>query len=380
MKNILFVLIIIFTVSCKKGESDTRTAYVSSEIDSLDTKDKIEAFTRTAHIPSKIDSLNSEDEIEAYVHNLDTDLCEFHLADYSKIMTLGPNHAHIDSLNRIYAKQLGINKTFFKTDFNNDGFTDLLLIGGWELTFNANPKKKCYQFNSQVVMNGGKGKSSTYPIALNYNIAFVPQIIYTDELPFLVLHHPQNLDSIRIGQPSSDTLQVKLVYKSGHFVEFNKNPVKHHKIKKIEFNNLSEEYGPFFQMILNKNNESWFIAIRNNFEERQYNEGTFKTAIKNSDFNAISDLLNYIDFKNLRKDYGIYRTGPPSMILRITYDNGKVKEIYNYSGAGTYGLETIQRLMMELRFSQDWKPAKEPKGIRMPRPERNNWWKSIISY
>lgn len=72
MKNTLFVLIIIFAilaVSCKKEESHTHIAYIQSEIDSLDTKDKIEAFTRTAHIPSKIDSLDTEDEIEDYGRN-----------------------------------------------------------------------------------------------------------------------------------------------------------------------------------------------------------------------------------------------------------------------------------------------------------------------
>lgn len=353
MKNTLFVLIIIFAVSCKKEE----------------------AFTRAGHIPSKIDSLDTEDEIEDYVHNLDTDLCEFHLANYSRIMTLVPNHVHIDSLNRIYAKQLGINKTFYKTDFNNDGLTDLLLIGGWEIV-KVKPKDQLYQFNSQVVLNGGKGKPKSFSIALNYNIAFVPQIIHTEELPFLVLHHPQNLDSMSLRQPRRDTLQVKLVYKFGHFVEFNKNPVEHHKIKKIEYYNLSGEFGPFFQMILNKNNESWFIAISNNPEEHRYNEGTYKAIIKNHDFKEISDLLNYIDFKNLREDYSIYNTGPPSMALRITYDNGKVKEIFNNAGAGTYGLEAIYSLMMELRFSQDWKPAKEPKDIRIPGPEKRTRWKA----
>jgi hypothetical protein len=349
MKNILFVLVILFAISCKKEE----------------------AFTRAAHIPSKIDNLNTEDEIEAYIRKLDTNLRDFYLVDYKRIMTFKPTY--VDSLNRIYAKQLGINKTFYKTDFNNDGLTDLLLIGGWK-NGNVKPKDQLYQFNSQIVINGGEGKSTTYSIARDYNFAFVPQILYTDSLPLLVLHHSQNFDTVR--PPSRDTLQVKLVYKSGYFVEFNKKYVKHHEIKKIEFTNVLGESGPFFQMILNKNKESWFIAISNNLEEHRYNEGTYKTTIKDSHFNAISDLLNYIDFKNLQEDYSIYNTGPPSMALRITYDNGKIKEIFNNAGAGTYGLEAVYQLMMELRYSQDWKPGKEPKNIRMPRPEKRTRWKA----
>lgn len=345
MKNIVFVLLILLIGSCKNEK----------------------AFISAKHVPSKIDSLITENEIQDYIRALDTNLRHFYLADYSRIITYNtPNN---DSITRIYAKQLGVNKSIYKTDFNNDGLTDLLLIGGWD---NGEPKKnQFYQFNSQVLINRGKGKPDTYSIARDYNFAFVPQIVQTDSLPILVLHHAQNFDTVY--PPRHDTLQVKLINKLGLFVEYNKNPITHHEIEKIEFNAPLVEVSPSFQMILNKNRESWFIAVHNNLD---INEGTFKTEINDSDFKELSDLLNYMDFRNLREDYGIYNTGPPNMALRITYDKGKIKYIYINSGAQTYGLNAIYRKMLELRFSQEWKRTKEPKNIRMPEPERRTKWKA----
>lgn len=353
MKNVLFALLVVFTVSCQKDQT----------------------FTRSAPIPSKIDSLTTNAEVEAYIRTLDTNLRDFYLADYSKIMTFSrPDSPNTDSITRIYAKQLGINKSIYKTDFNNDGYTDLLLIGGWDNTGGRQNKSyEFYQFNSQIVMNGGKGKSTTYSIARDYNFPFVPQLVETDSLPFLVLHHPQNFDTIYPPRP--DTLQVKLVCRLGQLVEYNPKPIKHHRIEKIEFATGNFESRATFQIILNKDDDSWFIALHHNFGPN-YNEGTFKADIDGADLKEFADLLNYIDFENLLEDYSIYNTGPASTALRITYDNGKVKEVYNNSGAGTYGLRAIWNKMEELRFSQNWKRTDEPKGMRLPEPERRTRWKA----
>jgi hypothetical protein len=350
MKNLPFILLILFFISCKNGKE----------------------FTIAVHLPSIIDSLKTETEIQDYIRTLDSNLNKYYLADYSRIITY--SYPHIDSINRNYAKQLGIDKTFYKTDFNNDGYTDLLLIGGWlSGTIRNTPPNDFYQFNSQVVINGGTERSKTYSIALDYNHSFVPQIVKTDSIPYLVLHYPQKLDTI--FPPQKDSVQIKLFCKSGQFVELNTHPVKHHKIKKIEFTTNFWETAPSFQMVLNKNKESWFIAIANNFEKNSYNEGAFKANVGGLYFDELARLLNYIDFENLPEDYSIYKTGPPSEALRITYDNGKVKEIYNYAGAGTYGLQAVCNKIKELRFSQGWKPAKEPKNIRIPMPEQRLKWR-----
>ncbi|PZR24096.1 MAG: hypothetical protein DI539_01395 [Flavobacterium psychrophilum] len=331
-----------------------------------------EKFVKAKIIPSKIDSLNSKDEIEAYIRSkLDSDLPEFYLTDYSRIMTYHSSHQYIDSLNRIYAKQLGIDKTYYKTDFNNDGLTDLLLIGGWRIG-NVRPKIQFYQFNSQIVINGGKGKSKTYSLARDYNFAFVPQIVETDSLPFIILHHPMGYDTVYPPR-IKDTLQLKLVYKSGYFVEYNKKPGKH-EIEKIEFTNVIGENSPHFQMILNKDDDSWFIAIFDNYGEGKTYQGAYKTEMSDIDFNELSDVLNYIDFENHQDSNSTYAPGQPLMALKITYDNNKVKEIYNNSGSTTYGLEAIYNKMLDLRFSQDWKQAEEPENMRLPRPQKRTKW------
>jgi len=87
------------------------------------------SFIKSKHIASKIDSLNTAIEVEEYLSSIDTTLKDF------KVVPVLESGTHIspglDSINYALAKKLKVGKSFYKADFDNNGYTDLLITGGW---------------------------------------------------------------------------------------------------------------------------------------------------------------------------------------------------------------------------------------------------------
>jgi len=69
----------------------------------------------------------------------------------------------------------------------------------------------------------------------------------------------------------------------------------------------------------------------------------------------LTELINYIDFANLEKDYAVNWTDDQSCTLKIVYDGNKIKEIRDYGLIGTFGLKKLYEQLFELRFNQNWK-------------------------
>ena len=107
MKFLKIVLFVVVFVSCKNTRNET-------------------VFIKAKLIPSKIDSLNSTSKIEGLVRVIDTNFKEFKLRsiqDYG-----GDDTGDSEALKT--ANKLKVNKVFYKEDFDNNGYTDLLVIGG----------------------------------------------------------------------------------------------------------------------------------------------------------------------------------------------------------------------------------------------------------
>ncbi|MBK6499838.1 MAG: hypothetical protein IPG00_17450 [Saprospiraceae bacterium] len=72
-------------------------------------------------------------------------------------------------------------------------------------------------------------------------------------------------------------------------------------------------------------------------------------------WNGLIELINYIDFTNLKQDYYVDWTDDQDCTLKVVYDNNKVKEVRDYGLIGTFGLKKLYQQLFELRFNQDWK-------------------------
>jgi len=279
-------------------------------------------------ILSKIDSINSKKEVEKLIHSLNNKYKEFTTIENSLDL-----------------------KPYYKADFDKNGLTDLLAIGGFPV-YSIGPKGVNRENDRQifVVMNFGKDsmeiKSLTMGMGTNHNQT-IPEIV-TDTI-------------IRIEQKN-------LIFKFGDFIELNPNPTTY-DIKKVEYQ-TTRCYGtcPVFSIEIDQHKKGIFKAEAFNSETKipflelpgkgnkpKEIKGTFNATIKDDPFFKIINLLNYIDFPTLKNNYSVNWTDDQTCTLTITYNDGKEKEIRDYGLIGSYGLARLYELFFELRFNQNWK-------------------------
>ncbi len=243
-------------------------------------------------------------------------------------------------------------ESYIKTDFDNNGLTDLLVIGK-------------YYDNHCVLCVLDKGENAYEIESLTKRIfqdCTFPKVIRNGNqttIDYFFQKQPErgNWDKPRTIQKST------LIYKFESFVEENTN-VKAHSIEKIEYTTTGC-YGtcPIFRLTIERNGNMIFDAKRYNTvynvtEGKKINEkemkGIYKSILSESDYSKLSEIINYLDFENLDNDYAVDWTDDQSCNLKITYDNGKVKTINDYGLLGTFGLRNLYDRLFSLRQTKVW--------------------------
>lgn len=375
----LYLFLIILSVSCKESEGSPapkipkkeRTAepIVIHPLSGSESIKAVEAYERSLEEkplhPSLVDRLESVKAIEDFIRKLDTNYRKFELKAIN-----GFNRGYAaDSIMKIVARNLGINKSFYKYDLDGNGFTDILAFGDNHTCGTYNGKESISCDYTVLAVMGMKNRYIIREVnTRDYDDEIVPRIIPNYRTPLLKVYDYNRV--IWQNEIVKDTSSMLLIYRNNTFIEYNANPIDNN-IKKIEFV-TSGCFGscPVFQLTINKGRPSYFIAKYFNFTNDMDNytpdeEGFFKTAISAEKYHEIVDLLNYLDFKNLNENYTIMATDNPGCYLKITYGNGKIKQIDDYGMQGTYGLIKVYELLSDLRFNQEWKKTQEVKGIRI---------------
>ncbi|UAY50931.1 DUF6438 domain-containing protein [Ferruginibacter albus] len=289
-------------------------------------------------IPSKIDSLHSKAEVEKLIQSFNKNYQSFSLKPITEIKD---NNNENDFCKKI-ADSLNITQSFYKADFDNNGYTDLLAIGDY------------YGFKIFVVMNYGNDSLRLNRLTRrSFQECTFPKIINDSIIRYYYM--PEFNWSAKDTMPS---LQFSdLIFKYGDFIEYNAHP-KNYEIEKIEYQ-TTMCFGscPEFYISIEKNKSSVFKAESYNQKKESPEEikGTFKTILKNSSFDEIISLLNYMDFPNLKDNYAVSWTDDQTCTLTIIYNNGQVKTIRDYGLIGTYNLNRLYQILFDLRFNQDWK-------------------------
>lgn len=312
------------------------------------------AFQKAIIKPSRVDSLSTEAQVENLIHSIDSNYQGFKLASLINAHT--PYQPKIDSLIKALAVKHNIDKTYYKEDFDTNGFTDVLVIGNHAYG----------QFNTFVILNYGNGSYQIKSLLRDHMWLVAPEIKNIKGSPVIIAHQPK-LD-FTAYPPELYTDSKPLVYKFNNFIEYKSEPSKH-VIEKIEF--AAEPcFGtcPVFQINIDSKRKASFIAQYYNFSSERgapAEDKYFEGEIGESEYTDIHSILNYIDFPTLNNEYSVGYTDAPGVTLRITYDGGKIKEISDYGQKGSYGLMAIYDIFRELRFNQNWQSAKEPKEIRI---------------
>ncbi|WP_348678528.1 DUF6438 domain-containing protein [Flavobacterium coralii] len=337
----LYILLIISFCSCQNKEM---------QINGI--------ATHTTLKPSKIDSLNTPEKVENFVRTLDPYLTKFTLKSMQDFNRPYPN----DSIAKNLATKFGVSLSYYKADFDDNAYQDMLIIGDSHNCTTTAMDGSC-SFDCFAIMNFSCDSIKLVNFVDMVGNMIVPQIIFDGNKPLLKLTkphklHPSNNKNIEAGS-------AILTYKFDNFIEYNKQPANY-EIETLEFS-TSGCFGscPIYKLTVKKDRSATFLAEAFNFNKDMENavygqhEGYFKGIIKVKDYNKLINTLNYINFKNLKDDYSVTWTDDQTANLKITYNNGRIKYITDYGMVGTYGLMAIYQQFADLRFNQNWTEVAE---------------------
>lgn len=287
---------------------------------------------------SKIDSLKTETEAENLINTILNESKSFKI---KKIADFNEQRGQNDFCKRM-ADSLNIGQSFYKADFDNNGYTDLMGIGDY------------YDFSIFIVMNYGKNSLKLNKLTRrSFQNCTFPKIKNDSIIQYYYMSEP-DWDN----EEKPKLLKKDLIFKYGDFIEYNSNPASY-DIEKIDYQ-TGACFGtcPQFHISIDKGRNGSLKAEYYNIDIAKSNKeivGNFKTLVTKNNYDEIVNLLNYIDFPDLKDQYSVGWTDDQSSTLKITYNNGKVKEIKDYGLIGTYGLDRIYSLLFDLRFNQNWK-------------------------
>lgn len=288
-------------------------------------------------ILSRIDTLKTDDDLKQLLCSIDS---------YFERFTPKPTIVHDQDrrrrrLCRKTADSLNIHASFHKADFDNNGYTDLLVTGIY------------YGFQTFVFMNYGNDSIIADNLSARMNLQGTFLKILNDTIIRYYYMSPQ------YSRYKNDPIRISftdLVYKFGGFIERGEQS-RGYAIERVDFQ-TTKCYGtcPQFRISVNKDRSALFIAELHNKDRSRVNEvkGTFYTTVSESALAEVTGLLNYMNFPALRSYYAVNWTDAPTSTLTIVYDNGQVKRITDYGLKGTFGLHRVYELFFMLRFNQDW--------------------------
>ena len=284
--------------------------------------------SKTIRHHNKIDEITNIKQIQSLIKSIDKEYSNFKIDD-----TL----IYSDKDCKRLCDSLKI-KTFTKADLDNNGYTDLIVIGEWN-----DPSIIC-------IFDQGKNKFSINRLTRrSFQDCSFASVDTNGGETFVNYYYFKQSDDWRQIDTTPNIQSKKLIYKFGDFVEYNNSP-PNYNIQKLEFQ-TTMCFGscPIFNLTINSNRSAKYEAVK--FNE---SEGEFSGTIDKDTYNELLELLNYIDFPNLKNNYSVGWTDDQTCTLSITYDNGKKKTITDYGKIGTYGLDRIYSILFKLRENQTW--------------------------
>jgi hypothetical protein len=277
---------------------------------------------------NKLDDITNTKEIERLVSSINSNYSNFKINPQLKFTDKDCQKLY-DSLKL---------EPFTKADFDNNGYTDLLVIGHW-----SNPAIIC-------ILDSGQNKFSIKRLTKGlFQGCSFPKILTNENETYIDYYYFKEPDW-RNNEFKGTIKSKRLIYKFGDFVEYNSSKTKY-DIQKIEYK-TTMCFGtcPEFELTINSDRKAKYNAL-------QYNkpDGKFNGIIDQKKYDELVELLNYIDFPNLKESYSVSWTDDQTCSLKITYDNGKTKIINDYGLIGTFGLDRTYDMLFNLRKNQTWK-------------------------
>lgn len=273
---------------------------------------------------NKIDSLTSTKDIQEFIENEDNKI-NYYVNIKDKI--------DYNSYCSVIADSLSLKQNWGKSDFDNNGLTDLLVTG----STSEGPKTiyildKGNHFESKNLSKGKLYEECSFSSVKDNKIEY------------------QSIKILNRYGYLSNLIKENLVYKNGEFIEENISPKRHH-ILEVKFETSGSHWNHYiFKMEIVSNRDVTWTTKDDGF----INPGVYTSKLSEKDFKEIIDLINYIDFENLSDEYNVSYSDSDTGYLTITYDNLKIKSIRDYGLMGTRGLKRLYDILLAMKINQQW--------------------------
>lgn len=321
---------------------------------------------QTFQANAQIDALITEEEVKAFIKTLDRRYDNFRLKKVTELTERDNYNQTLDkNLCQKTAEQLGLKEAFYKDDFDDNGLTDILLLGIYD------------GIDALIVLAQDYGEYSYHRLGnMNQEGCIYPVFMYHGNQPILELTYQKRLTyrerNLKKYQPeefyashNDDLITQSYVFRDGQLTEYNANPIKY-DIEKIEFS-TNGCYGacPVFKLTINNSRQALFNARKYNHKfnpETKKNveiKGLYRARLKTETYQKLIDQINYFDFPNLKDGYSTDATDMASSSLTITYNKGQIKTIQDYGMQGTRGLRNLYISLANLRTTVDWQSQPE---------------------
>jgi len=285
-------------------------------------------------LANKIDQLKTDKEVADFIVSLDS--IRFH-SKYSPQFTILSDEA-------IWARSkdaAAVKATKWeKVDLNNDGRTDLVVLGLW------------YSLNPFVAIDLGNDKFKLIRLSYSsFNESEPAKIIRKNDGPFLLFYVQKRFpDPKQIFGRDSVVIDT-LIYKFDAFIEY--SPIlATKKISAVTFTtNTCLGTCPKFSITVNNMGEADYFG--DSFAKPS---GKNHTALSKPDLKQLFDVINYIDFKKVKDHYAVPWTDSPTATLSIKFADGAIKNISDYGELGTWGLQKIYTMFFQFYKDQPWQP------------------------
>ena len=305
-------------------------------------------------LANKIDSLKTDEQVLNFVKNLNIPVLSDSIEILSdKVFTETVGNWQADTFHYSMAKKF-IEKTsqkFWQTlDLNADGEIDLLATiiqkGG---------------FHTIVIAVLAKN-NNTYTVK-TFNRFFVfdeaASAIRTEGTPCILLNRVDFSDCMTFGVSNSINVSgcpIKtdtLAWKFDDFVDLNSQVINHHIVNTISIDETDagwiEREASNIQIDLASGDIVYYKQTSTIKDGDKAISG--KGFIAKEDAKKIESLINYIDFVSLKDTFDCHTSDVGWATLRIGYDNGQVKNIYDLGANGTYGLMVLYNTLINIKYS-----------------------------
>lgn len=251
------------------------------------------------------------------------------------------------------------NEVVHKVDLDNNGHTDLVIDYIGDMIFILNKGNNKFEEIKMLDISSNwldESRESFSMKKINDKTLFICEtrlsefdtenseniIIKENHIDF---SHDQRTNEltgfVRDVRIRRDTLEIKF----GTFVQFQSTKqTPKNKIKEIHFE-ATPCYGscPVFELKLTSDGNLDYYGKRStNFKGRK------KVKLNGAQVEELFGLVAYTNVQNFKDNYAVNETDNPGANLKVVFDNGEIKEIYDYGRSGTYNLRVIYKKLLEI--------------------------------